>query len=250
MHTPVSSKKEWFGEWFDSPYYHLLYQHRDTTEARKFMDALASFMGFFPEQRLLDLACGKGRHSIYLNRQGYQVEGVDLSRQSIAHAQQFSNPRLQFAVHDMRQVYKPQHFDIILNLFTSFGFFQDDQQHLNAIQATAASLKPGGFLVIDFFNTALVVNSLVRENQEERDGITFHLKRYIEDQTVVKDIQLEDSGKFYHYQERVRALEEQDFRRYFTKSDLEVVHLFGNYQLDFFHPKMSDRMIFIVRKKK
>lgn len=244
-----TSLTEWFGEWFNSPYYHLLYQNRNTTEAQAFMDVLASFMGLKPDQKLLDLACGKGRHSIYLNQQGYWVEGVDLSEKSIEYAHQFSNDRLQFSVHDMREVYKPDEFDIILNLFTSFGFFKNDEQHLSAIQATAKSLKAGGYLVVDFFNTGLVINSLVRENTEQRGDITFHLKRYIEDQTVIKDIRFEDQGKRYYYQEKVRALEEKDFRRYFAASNLEVVHLFGNYQLDFFNPSSSDRMIFIVRKE-
>ena len=212
------------------------------------MDRLTVFMRLNPQHKLLDLACGKGRHSIYLNKKGFEVLGLDLSPQSITFAQQFANERLRFGIHDMRQPYQEEQFDVVLNLFTSFGFFDSDEEHLNTIKAVAHSLKPGGYFMIDFFNTRLVINDLVRENEVERGGVVFQQKRYVENNTIVKDIHFEDQGKAYHFQERVRALEEHDFRRFLQQSDLQVLHLFGNYNLDFYQPQTSERMIFIARK--
>src|SRR5690606_22238937 len=142
-------KREWFGEWFNSPYYHILYKHRDFEEARIFIDNLNDLFGFSADQKALDLACGKGRHAIYLNKKGLNVVGVDLSPENIREAKKFENEKLQFFVYDMREVFDIQAFDYVLNLFTSFGYFNTEAENEKAINATALSLKKGGFFIID-----------------------------------------------------------------------------------------------------
>lgn len=241
--------KEWFDEWFDSPYYHILYKHRDDTEAQLFMDNLSTFIRIQAQHKIMDLACGKGRHSIYLNQKGFDVVGLDLSKESIQHANQFGNDRLHFAVHDKRDVYKVEYFDYILNMFTSFGYFASEAEHITAIQAAAAGLKKGGKLVIDFFNTYKVLDALVYKNQVETSGITFNLSRHIQDGAIVKKIAFEDQGQHYQFEERVQAFTEQDFRRYFKIAGLKFVHIFGDYQLSYFEKETSERMIFIVEKE-
>ena len=124
---------DWFEDWFDSKYYHILYKHRDYQEAQSFIDKLVDYLQLNEEQKILDLACGKGRHSIYLNKKGLDVMGVDLSPESIKHASQFENPKLKFEVCDMRDVVKPDYFDIVLNLFTSFGYFEDEADQFKTI---------------------------------------------------------------------------------------------------------------------
>ena len=108
----------WYASWFDTPYYHILYQERDDKEAELFMDALTSFLKLSKKAEILDLACGKGRHAKYLNELGYDVTGIDLSPSSIEFAKTLENKRLHFAVHDMCLPY-PKKFDAIFNLFTS-----------------------------------------------------------------------------------------------------------------------------------
>ena len=248
MATVEKKSKEWFDEWFDSPYYHILYKHRDDTEAQQFMDNLSTFIRIGPEHKIMDLACGKGRHSIYLNQKGFDVVGLDLSKESIQYAQQFSNDRLHFAVHDKRDVYKVRYFDYILNMFTSFGYFASEAEHITSIQAAAAGLKEGGKLVIDFFNTYKVLDALVYKNEVIAGGIKFQLSRHIEEGAIVKKINFEDQGKKYQFEERVQALTEQDFRKFFQLANLKFVHIFGDYELSYFDKKSSERMIFIVEK--
>ena len=115
----------WYSDWFDSPYYHLLYRHRDEQEARLLIDSLLRYLKPQPCAAVLDLACGKGRHALYMNRQGLAVAGIDLSPASIAYARQLENKLLSFFVHDMRQVFRANAFDYVFNLFTSFGYFDD-----------------------------------------------------------------------------------------------------------------------------
>ncbi len=197
---------EWFSTWFDSPFYHILYQNRDEAEARNFIDNLIAYLHPKPIEKVLDLACGKGRHSVYLNKKGYDVTGLDLSEHNIKYAKQFENERLHFYVHDMRNVFQTETFDFVLNLFTSFGYFKDESENVVALRAATAALKHGGKLVIDFMDTDLVIKNLVVREINEINGITFRITRKVEHDFVVKNIAFTHQGPEYQFQERVRAL--------------------------------------------
>ena len=151
----------WFATWFDSPYYHLLYKNRDEKEAQVFIDNLIEKLQLKKGSKLIDIACGKGRHATYFNKKGMNVVGVDLSPNSIASAKQNENNNLQFSVHDMREVYKENHFDIVTNLFTSFGYFENKDDEQKAINAMAENLKTDGVLIIDFMNIKKVIANLI-----------------------------------------------------------------------------------------
>ncbi|ELR71423.1 methyltransferase, putative [Fulvivirga imtechensis AK7] len=245
----MEEKLEWFGEWFDSPYYHILYKHRDYEEAKEFLDNLVQYLHITEMHKVLDLACGKGRHSIYLNRKGFDVVGVDLSEQNIDHAGTFENERLHFFIHDMREVFASGQFDFILNMFTSFGYFESEVENEKAICAAAEALKPGGKLVIDFLNPYVVVHNLVPSEDKQVEGINFRINRKLSgDGYIVKDIQFRDNGHHYHYQERVKAIRRIEFLDYFRKAGLRLVEIFGDYHLNAYQKDSSERMIFIVQK--
>ena len=114
----------WFVHWFNSPYYHTLYKNRDEKEAKIFIDNLVVKLHLKKDSKLIDVACGQGRHANYFHKKGMNVVGVDLSKNSIATAKQSKKKNLQFSIHDMREVYKNNHFDIATNLFTSLGYFE------------------------------------------------------------------------------------------------------------------------------
>ena len=244
-----TTEQAWFDTWFDSPYYHTLYKHRDYEEAQYFINNLVNYFKFKAEDHIMDLACGKGRHSIYLNKLGYKVTGLDLSEQNIAYANQFVNNRLHFEVHDMRQTYSHCQFDYVLNLFTSFGYFDTEAENQQAICAAAKALKPKGTLLIDFLNPYKVVHHLVPEEVKTIEGIEFHITREYEQGFIVKDIRFEDKGKKYHFQERVRAIGYNDFLEYFKKAGLLLENTFGSYALEAFDQQHSDRMIFVLHNQ-
>jgi SAM-dependent methyltransferase len=240
--------KEWFGEWFNSPYYHILYKHRDEEEAKAFIDQLITYFDIKPEDQVLDLACGKGRHAIYLNSKGYQVIGLDLSPQNVAFARRFENDRLSFHVHDMRFVWKEDHFDFTLNLFTSFGYFDKPGENQKAINAIVKGMKKNGKLLIDFLNPYTVVNKLVPDQTKTVDGIDFKIRKYLDGEYIIKDIRFEDNGKTYHFQEKVKAIRRVRFLEYFDHAGLKVLGLFGDYQLNTYIAEKSERMIFALTK--
>ncbi len=237
---------KWFSSWFDTPFYHTLYKNRDDSEAQAFMDTLTNYLNIPEHGTILDLACGKGRHARYLNTLGYHVTGVDLSENSINYAKQFENDSLHFEMHDMCKPYKTQ-FDAVFNLFTSFGYFDKDEDNLNTVEAIKANLNTFGFGVIDFMNSEFVINNLVSENTKTVDTITFNLKRYVEDGYIVKDISFSADSENYNFQERVRAFTLKDFEAIFAKANVHLLDVFGDYKLNKFNPKTSERLIMIFK---
>ncbi|MDH5474355.1 MAG: class I SAM-dependent methyltransferase [Cyclobacteriaceae bacterium] len=240
--------KEWFGEWFDSPYYHILYKDRDYTEAHSFIDRISSYLAFTPNDKILDLACGKGRHSIYLNKKGFNVVGLDLSPSNVQHAKKHCNDRLQFFEHDMRNLFGKNEYDYVLNMFTSFGYFKTENENQGAITNIADSLKSGGKLVLDFLNPYKVIHHLTPEEIKIKEGIEFHITKEVDDEYIVKNIKFEDEGSQFTFQEKVKAICKKEFLTYFAKAELEVKAIFGNYSLDPYDCDHSERMIFIAEK--
>ncbi|MFD1615105.1 class I SAM-dependent methyltransferase [Gelatiniphilus marinus] len=236
----------WFKSWFDSPFYHILYKDRDHNEGRAFMDRLTGYLNIPEQGSILDLACGKGRHARYLNTLGYDVTGIDLSANSIAYAKRFENNSLRFEVHDKSQPYHKQ-FDAVFNLFTSFGYFENDQDNLNTIKAIKSNLNDFGFGVIDFMNCEFVIDNLVPEELKTVDGISFNLKRYVDGDYIKKDISFVADGNAYYFQERVKAFSLNDFETMFKAAHVYLLDVFGDYKLHKFDAKTSERLIMIFK---
>ena len=242
----TKEKTQWYASWFDTPYYHILYKDRDHEEAHQFMDNLTNYLNLPEDGKVLDLACGKGRHSVYLNSLGYNVTGVDLSENSIEYAKQFENDSLRFEVHDMCKPYNEK-FDAVFNLFTSFGYFDKDEDNLNTIKAIKEDLNEFGFGVIDFMNTDFIIENLVAEDIKTVEGIDFHQKRYVKDGYIIKDISFTADGEDYNFQERVKALTLKDFEALFEKAGVFLLDVFGDYKLRKYYKTTSERLVMIFK---
>lgn len=240
--------KEWFYDWFNSPYYHLLYHKRDDAEAQYFIDNLLSKLHIPLHSRLLDIACGRGRHAIYLNKHGYDVTGIDLSVENIRFAKQFENDALRFFVHDMRELSYESYFDVAFNLFTSFGYFATDEQHIGSLINFHNALKPGGFLVLDYFNSHKILQNLVANNVKKVEDVEFHIHRNINGNKIIKTISFDHGNQSYSFKEMVSTFMEADFMRFFKQSGFEIISTFGSYGLDGFTAECSDRLIFICKR--
>ena len=242
----IKEDTTWYASWFNTPFYHILYKDRNYSEAENFMYNLTNYLNIPENGKILDLACGKGRHSIYLNKIGFNVTGVDLSKNSIAYAKQFENDTLKFNVHDMCKPYHEQ-FDAVFNLFTSFGYFENEEDNLNTIKAIKANLNEVGFGVIDFLNSDYVINNLVTEDIKTIEGIEFHQKRYVKDGYIVKNISFSAEGKDFKFQERVRAFTLADFEALFEKAGVYLLDVFGDYKLNKYHKNTSKRLILMFK---
>ena len=244
--TTHSTKNQWYASWFDTPFYHILYKDRDYSEAKPFMDNITQYLNLPDEAKILDLACGKGRHSIYLSELGYDVTGADLSENSIQIAQKSAHEKLHFKVHDMRLPMNDQ-FDAVFNLFTSFGYFDNEEDNLTTLKAIKSNLKDDGFAVIDFMNVDYVIEHLVPNEIKTVENIDFHIHRYVENKYIFKKITFDFEGTPYEFTERVRALTLQDFETMMEAADIYLLDVFGDYKLRKFSKTQSERLILIFK---
>jgi SAM-dependent methyltransferase len=242
-------KKQWFELWFDSPLYYILYKHRNQDEANLFIDNVIKKLEV-DFGRIMDLACGKGRHAYYLAQKGFDVVGVDLSPESIHYANtMYKLDNLEFYVHDMRLPFRVNYFDYIFNFFTSIGYFNDLKENEKVFESMHAGLKDDGYILIDFMNAEKVINNLVERETKEIDGYKFYLRRTVENGKIIKYINIEKEEKVWMFREEVQALKQHHFHQFLNNTGFTLVNEYGDYDLNAFNPKRSDRYILLAKKK-
>ena len=232
-------------DWFDSDYYHVLYKNRDYSEARNFIDNIVEYIDLKKGSKILDLACGIGRHSIYLDKIGFKVVGTDKSPNNIKKAKASQNQSLSFL--QMEMIDDTNHkYDGIFNLFTSFGYVNHDY-NLKTIKNIERQLKDDGTVVIDFMNTLFVKNNLVIEETKVIDDLSFKIKRRSDGKHIYKEIKFQDK-KDYFFQEKVMDLSLKDFENYLKRYNLKIIKTFGDYNLNEFDIENSERLIMVIKK--
>lgn len=240
----------WFEEWFDSPLYEKLYANRDEKEAARLIELLEETLPLDKRSKVLDLGCGRGRHSINLYKKGYKVTGIDLSEQAIETARQKAADQgldgLTFEVRDMRNPL-PETFDAIVNLFTTFGYFRTDEENASVFDSVKKMLKPGGIFVLDFLNARKVKNSFSPNDEGSFRGIQYEITRFIDDNAIHKEITF--SGDKINgqqkYSERVKLYDLSWFKQEMKKRELIIDHIFGDYDGSEFDPESSLRLLII-----
>lgn len=241
--------KNWFETWFDSKFYHILYKNRDDSEAATFINALHNYLNFDAGSRVLDLACGSGRHSYQLAQLGYKTLGVDLAANSIKEARdKFIHKDLRFEVADMRDFSSPNSFDAILNLFTSFGYFENESDNAQVLTRVNENLVSGGIFVMDFMNAKKVVDSLVSAEVKTVDGIDFNITRKCDGNHIIKTIDFNAEGEQHSFMEKVQYLPKDTLVRLIEASGLNVKAIYGDYQLNSFEESIADRCIIVAYK--
>ncbi|MEO5594389.1 MAG: class I SAM-dependent methyltransferase [Chitinophagaceae bacterium] len=241
---------EWFKEWFNTVYYHQLYFNRDEAEATSFINRLLALLHLPADALLVDIACGRGRHSKILAARGYEVTGIDLSAENITFAQQFEGEKLHFYQHDMRLPFWINYFDCAFNFFTSFGYFRTEREHYNAIRTIANSLKPGGHFVMDYLNVHYAEDHLIHKSDKEIDGVNYHLTKWYDETHFYKKIIVEDEALKapLEFTEKVAKFSLGDFNDMFAFHHLQVQEVFGDYTLGSYDVKKSPRLIMIAKK--
>ena len=245
------AEKSWYIDWFNSPFYHKLYFERDEEEARSFICALVDQLQPAPGSRMLDVACGRGRHSKMLASLGFNVTGFDISPDSIAYAKQSvqdDNP--DFYIHDMRLPFWGNYFDYAFNFFTSFGYFKTRREHDNAIRNISRSLKAGGTFVIDYLNVHYAEDHLMHNEIKKVDGTTYEIHRWHDETHFYKKIIIDDPQIMQpvSFTEKVTKLSFGDLNDMLSFQGLQVQEVFGDYQLRSYDTRSKPRMIIIAKK--
>lgn len=245
--------KAWYKDWFSSPYYHLLYKNHDQGEAIKFIQKLIDHLKPAQNCTMLDVACGKGRHSKALAEMGFDVTGIDMSLPSIEEALQYEQDRLHFYQHDMRLPFWINYFDYAFNFFTSFGYFKTKREHDNAIRTIAQSLKANGVFVIDYLNVRWAEATMEKTADKVVDGTLFHITKWQDEYHFFKQIQVREpnSAVLKHLNtEKVAKFSLGDFTDMLAYQNVQVQEVFGDYQLNRYDMRQSPRMIIMAKKNR
>ncbi len=240
--------KDWFKNWFDSPYYELLYQDRDMNEARNFIELLSQNFGIHENYKILDIACGSGRHCAALNNTKAEIIGIDLSERNICLAKSLENERIHFYQHDMRHVFCINYFDIVLNLFTSFGYFERDVENRKTARSISLNLKKSGLLILDYFNSSMCIENLKLSEFYKVGEIEFEIIRSHQNRSIVKDIIVKDHGAIFQFQERVKLYTLKELQELFSQFNLHLIAHYGDYELSEYNSSNSERLICIFQK--
>lgn len=244
----LMTEKEWYKAWFNSPFYHKLYFERDEDEARKFISRLLEYLKPTVNSRILDVACGRGRHSKFLAALGFDVIGIDLSIANIKYAKQFEKENLHFYQHDMRMPMWSNYFDYAFNFFTSFGYFATRREHDNAVSVIAKSLKQEGILVFDYLNVHFVEDRLVHDEIKMLGDTKYEIHRWMDENHFYKKIIVDDASSNIQQEfcERIVKLSLGDFTDMLSLQGLQIIEVFGDYELSSYDVRKTPRMIVVA----
>ncbi|NNC83985.1 MAG: methyltransferase domain-containing protein [Flavobacteriales bacterium] len=248
MSADIPHTEEWFKTWFDTAYYHLLYRHRDENEAAFFIHRLIDVLDLRAGDKVMDLACGRGRHSITLHDAGFEVLGLDLSKNSIRAARTFARPGLRFEQWDMRNVYPEKGFACVFNLFTSFGYFDSMEDNLKVLRAIHSVLAQEGKLVLDYLNPDALGKIDGGTTAVDVEEVQFRTSKYLENDRVIKEIEVKDGDETHQFKESVQLIDLSTFQKLFREAGLQITQTFGDYDLGAFVPESSPRIILIAEQ--
>ncbi|CAH8769294.1 class I SAM-dependent methyltransferase [Paenibacillus dendritiformis] len=238
-------------EWYERSFgrdYLLVYRHRDFQGATQEVHGMMEWLRLPASASILDLCCGMGRHALALAEAGYRVTGVDLSEvlleEAMAHD---TRGQVKFLRGDMRELPVDGPFDAVVNLFTSFGYFTDNEDNARVFQEIHRVLKPQGRFIVDFLNPSYVRQHLVPHSERVDGGTRIEERRRIENGFVKKAITLTDAsgGEQREYEERVRLYELADFRNMMDEAGLVIDQVHGSYDGAAYDEEQSKRMIMV-----
>lgn len=244
-------KSEWFKDWFNTQEYLNVYQHRNENDAEKHIKLIFDNVKVFPGFNVLDMACGAGRHAILLAKKGLSVTAVDLSENLLKIAKQIAekeNLNIHFIQSDIRDFKTTVRFDLILNLFTSFGYFETDEENISVLKKAYNLLEVDGYFVLDFFNSYFLQQNLVEFSEENINDAIIHQFRKIKNDRVTKKIVITKDGEISTFEESVRMFTKDELIDILTKIGFDIYKTFGDFLGNEFDKLNSTRLILICKK--
>ena len=242
------NREDWFINWFNSKYYHILYKSRNKNEASDFIQAIISTLSLKSNNSVLDLGCGNGRHSISLSNYFKLVHGIDISSENISLANENKKENLKFFISDMRNFDTNTKYEYIFNLFTSFGYFKKNEDNIKVLKSCHHHLNKNGLLFVDFLNSEQIKRTISGLKETKNiNGIRFNIYKEIVDDYVVKNIEIKDGEATYNFQEKVQLFKIEDFKKMFEISGFEIISSYGDYQMNPYDSN-SSRLILCAKK--
>ena len=239
---------KWFEDWFADKDYLKVYGHRDSDDAKQLIETVLSQIDVPKNAKVLDAACGAGRYSHLLAGKGFNVTGFDLSKQLLEVANKNFEHSVNLFRADLRSIQFKEKFDLIFNVFTSFGYFESDEENFLFIKNAYTFLHNGGYFVFDFLNKDFVINNLNPKTEKELDGLSIVETREIVDGRVVKKITLRRDQGIKEFVESVRLYDKDKIISEFENIGYNVKKVFGDYLGKEYNSQQSARLIIIFQK--
>lgn len=241
----------WYEESFGEDYLRV-YNYRDEQGAAHEVHEMISWLKLDPGAQVFDLCCGMGRHSLSLAEKGYEVTGMDLSDVLLDEAKKEDGAeKIRWVQGDMRELpFEDEAFDAVVNLFTSFGYFKEDSEHVRVLKEIRRVLRPGGRFIIDFMNPPHVERHLKPYTEREEDGLKIEERRTIEEGFVKKHITIipeKENEEHREYDERVKLYTRDRFTDMLAEAGLQIDEVRGSYDEKRFESD-SPRMIFVGKR--
>lgn len=244
--APQKAEPDWFEKWFGEDYL-AVYPHRDSREADRAVDFLHGALKGKKIDRVLDLACGAGRHSRALGRHWWTT-GFDLSETLLLVARR-EGREASYVRGDMRVLpFRPHAFSLVVNLFTSFGYFSEDADHRAVLAEIASVLPAGGIFVLDYLNAEEVVANLKPRDERRVNDLVVEQERSItaDGKFVEKKITLR--GKNKSFVERVRLFSRAQLESLLSSAGFAVERVFGDYDGEAWTPASQRTMLLSVKQ--
>ncbi len=244
--------REWFENWFSHPLYLKVYHHRDSAEAELCVETILRITEPPPKSRVLDIACGAGRHAIAFARRGFNVTANDLSCFLLDTAKKEAREEgfeIGFNCSDMRSINLDHRFDLIVQLFSSFGYFETDEEDRAVVRNVSEMLNPGGWYVLDLINPDYLRRHIVLCTEKTVETLSITEERELTDRNVCKTIRIRDeNGDECSFSESVRLFTPTEISALLENEHLEVRFMAGDYRGSLFDADSSPRMIIFARK--
>jgi len=242
---------EWYKNWFASEEYLEVYMHRDEQDANDLLNLILSETQIPAGAKVLDAACGAGRHSVILKEKGYNITAFDLSKVLLKIGKRNSlklNYNINFFCADIRNVPLNAKFDLIINLFTSFGYFDSYEENFHFIKNSKNLIRKNGFFVLDYFNKYELLNNLVPETIKEKNGKIYFEKRFVSKNRIIKEISIKGNGGNNTYVESVGLYSPDEIISSFENLGFVIKNIYGDYKGNNFNKENSERLIIIAQK--
>lgn len=242
---------EWFEDWFNTDEYLNVYSHRDEADAKNLFGLITKNISVEKGSKVLDLACGAGRHSILCAKNGFDVTAVDISDNLLNAARLTAKElglQINFIKSDLRKFHSAEKYHLIINLFTSFGYFETDDENGEVIKIAFQHLVDNGYFVLDFFNITYLKNNLIPVSYDKFEDKIIKQERVIEGNRILKKIVITNKGIDKSYYESVRAYTKEELLTLFKNNGLKVECIYGDYLGNVFDEESSPRLITIAKK--
>jgi 2-polyprenyl-3-methyl-5-hydroxy-6-metoxy-1,4-benzoquinol methylase len=254
-HSRDANAREWFEEWFDHPLYLKVYHHRDAEEADRCVRAILALTGIDPARKLaptvLDVACGAGRHAHAFARAGLSVTANDLSPFLLDQARELASAEgldIEFSRQDMRTIRFDRRFDLVAQLFSSFGYFESDDEDRAVIKSIAKLIEPNGWYVLDLINPSQLKHSFKPRTERSAGTLSITEERTLSERHVTKKITLkEENGKMHSFSESVRLYSLDEAVTLLESGGFHIERIIGDYDGNAFDPAASPRMMLLCR---